>query len=551
MTPEEARGRLAAGEQPLDVLAEEDGGALLELRPRGQPPLRAHGGVLGLVLLAGVPALMALLVLGAVRAAAREGGDVSVTVTWRVITLSVDRTRTGERPARFGLPGPLAALPNPLFPGVEVPLVLVVAAIAGGVQLARVAAWRRRRLVVTRLRVLTTGPPHGLVMVPRAGLLAVEAGRRDVTLQGPGGFRTIEGVEPEDAPRLAEALALPLRPAPAAPGPRALRERGLGLAILGLVAWFGACLALLIAHDGLALPDAALLLAAFVVLPMALGLAPAPLDRPHGHAARALGAARALQPWAALLLAPATLWPRGPFAAALSLPWVVVCGLVAAGGALRAWRRGRAGLADREELCVDAGCALLGVGGAWTLAARLGLRPLGFDDLIVALTAVHFHFAGLGLPLLLGLTGRARGGLPAWLVALVLGGVPLVAVGITTSRAVEWVAAWTLAAGAMGAALLQLLEAARHGPRGVRALLGLSGLSLAAGMLLAALYGLGRVLPLPWPTIEQMIPSHGLLNGLGFVVVGLLARSFMASPLEGLPELIDDVYRAQAPPSPG
>ena len=42
---------------------------------------------------------------------------------------------------------------------------------------------------------------------------------------------------------------------------------------------------------------------------------------------------------------------------------------------------------------------MLPVGGAWMAADWLAIQPMGFDSLIVRLTAAHFHFAGFVLPL--------------------------------------------------------------------------------------------------------------------------------------------------------
>ena len=63
-----------------------------------------------------------------------------------------------------------------------------------------------------------------------------------------------------------------------------------------------------------------------------------------------------------------------------------------------------------EAMLLLAGLVYLAVGGVWTVIARAGLRPLGFPDLIVLLTAVHFHYAGFALPVLAGLVARASGG---------------------------------------------------------------------------------------------------------------------------------------------
>ena len=79
-------------------------------------------------------------------------------------------------------------------------------------------------------------------------------------------------------------------------------------------------------------------------------------------------------------------------------------GLVALHGLWRLWR----GSHRTSEVCLDAGLLYLAVGGTWTVIARAGLRPLGFPDLIVLLTAVHFHYAGFALLVLAGLVaGRS------------------------------------------------------------------------------------------------------------------------------------------------
>ena len=99
----------------------------------------------------------------------------------------------------------------------------------------------------------------------------------------------------------------------------------------------------------------------------------------------------------------------------------------------------------------------LPIGGAWLVASRLGIQPLGFGDTIVLLTAIHFHFAGFAAPLLAGFAGRAVRDrqTASQVVALaatgIILGTPLVAAGITFSPAVALVGAaivstWSVAA---------------------------------------------------------------------------------------------------------
>jgi hypothetical protein len=217
--------------------------------------------------------------------------------------------------------------------------------------------------------------------------------------------------------------------------------------------------------------------------------------------------------------------PRGGLAGALAVPWLLLCAGLAVGGLVRILRRGGQ---EPSELCVDAGHVLVLVGGGWALLDRLGIRPLDYDPLLVQLTAVHFHFAGFALPLLAGMVGRRRGGTPWPIAAGILAGMPLVAGGLLISQLTgwtggEWLPSWLLAAAGMGVAGCQLAEARRR-PSARGLLLALSGGALLVGMFMAAAWGLARAWGLSWPTMIDMFQLHGLLNALGFSLLGLLAR---------------------------
>src|SRR5436305_294253 len=89
--------------------------------------------------------------------------------------------------------------------------------------------------------------------------------------------------------------------------------------------------------------------------------------------------------------------------------------------------------------------------GVWA-AACVYLHPIGFDDVVVVLTANHFHYAGFVVPIVAGLCGRLLPGRFSAVTAVgVLAGVPLVATGITVTKLegpkpIECVAALTMAA---------------------------------------------------------------------------------------------------------
>lgn len=277
-------------------------------------------------------------------------------------------------------------------------------------------------------------------------------------------------------------------------------------------------------HDAWAL--ALLLFAALVLVPLALDLFGP--DAEPSEITRQFALARGVQLPAALLLT-LSCWLRpgaGAFVAAI--PWAAFTALLAVIGVQRlrreGWRR------SLDGMCADIALIYSAVGGAWTLADRAGYAPLAFDPSIVALTAVHFHFAGLLLPLFAGLVQRE---LWFWrfasraAVGVVLG-VPLVALGITASQLrwgsnVETAAGLWLALAGGAVAILHVriaLEAKRDGL--TRTLLGVAGASLFFGMVLAALHALRATSFAPWLGLPQMRMLHGTINALGFGLCGAL-----------------------------
>lgn len=268
-------------------------------------------------------------------------------------------------------------------------------------------------------------------------------------------------------------------------------------------------------------------------------------------------------------------FPVGALAAALATPWLLATVLVGMLGLSRlGLERGPRSLA---VLALDVGCLYLPIGGAWYWASRAGISPLGFHEPVVLFTATHFHFAGFAAPVVAGLVGIELGlgsapadsqkggpelaeptstalrrihGLSA---CVVMGGVPLVAVGITVSRALEAPAAMLLGTGMLILASLLALTGLRRlfGPsndpsldpasRGRlvsfrRRLSGLlfvlSGLSLVGSMMLAIAFTLtgsaGRGAEASWIPYATMAAFHGIANAVGFAGCALLG--FLVSP---------------------
>lgn len=271
-----------------------------------------------------------------------------------------------------------------------------------------------------------------------------------------------------------------------------------------------------------------LLLAALVLVPMAWCLSRDDEDGPRAVAVHR--AALVLQLPAAVLLIGAVMLPVGPVAVLCTVPWVAALALMTGVGLARVMRRRMIPPAD---LVRDAGLIYPVIGGVWLLADRAGMQPLGFSHSIVVLTAVHFHYAGMILPIAAGLALSHRPASPLG-VPTVLGvilGVPLVAVGITATqmgwgRGLELLATLILVLAGWGVANLhwQLVLRDVSAPRLTRALWGVAAMSLAVGMLLAALYALRSLgLPWAWLDIPWMRALHGSFNALGFSLAVLLA----------------------------
>lgn len=281
-----------------------------------------------------------------------------------------------------------------------------------------------------------------------------------------------------------------------------------------------------------------LLFAALVLVPLALEILADDEDAAWG--AGRLTAAQRLQLPAALLLTSACLLPAGSVAGLLALPWMGFTALLAWIGVARLRRGGvRRSL---HGLCADVALLYALVGGIWTGLDRGGLSPLGFDAAIVALTAVHFHYAGLLLPLFAGLVQRElwRSRLAARAAIGVVLGVPAVAVGITGTRlgwgsSLEAAAGCGLALAGMAVAILQVRIAwGASGTMRTRILLGVSGAALFVGMVLAALYAVRAfAAPVQGLGLPQMRLLHGSLNALGFGLCGVLGWRGMASRARG------------------
>lgn len=288
-------------------------------------------------------------------------------------------------------------------------------------------------------------------------------------------------------------------------------------------------------RDG-AWAHALLLFAVLVIVPLAIELLrddPATEKAPRRFSWLERG-----QLPAGIVLGVACWLPPGTLSALAALPWVALTGLMASIGFTRIRRGGLR--RDLDGLCRDAALIYSAIGGAWTLADRSGYRPLGFDPEIVALTAVHFHYAGLLLPLFAGLAQRELFffRLASRAAVGVVLGVPAVAIGITATQlgagpSVEAAAGCGLALAGMAVGILHVRIATDvRQPFGTRMLLGIAGVSLFIGMVFAALYSMRAfAAPVSGLGIPQMRLLHGTINAIGFGLCGVLAWRAMNRPV--------------------
>ncbi|HYV11277.1 MAG TPA: YndJ family protein [Pyrinomonadaceae bacterium] len=235
------------------------------------------------------------------------------------------------------------------------------------------------------------------------------------------------------------------------------------------------------------------------------------------------------QPVAALLTVSSFFVEKGVLSAVLASAWLILNILVALLGLMRLTSQGFQRI---EEFSIDVGLLYLPVAGAWLVIYRLGVQPFNYGEMIILLTAVHFHFAGFATPIIAGMCGRVlahrnypRRGFGLSVFALVAA-MPLVAAGITFSPWIGLVGALLLTAGLL---MLAVLTIGWIRPlitsRASRALLLIGAISSCAAMVLACLYAYSLATQTLIITIPGMAMTHGLLNAFGFVTCSLLVWS--------------------------
>jgi hypothetical protein len=292
--------------------------------------------------------------------------------------------------------------------------------------------------------------------------------------------------------------------------------------LLGAVLWLGMAVGSWSGWPQLGVIELFFLLAPCMVVPLATSLIPS-LGKSESQARQ-----RPALQWtiftAAALAAISFFLPSGILAASFAGAWLLVCVLFALRGFVRIWRS-RAQSFD--QFCFAIGEAYLMVGGTWLVASRLGLQPAGFQEPIVLLTAVHFHFAGFLSAVLAGLTferlraTRWRRPLAAALAGVVVG-PGLLGLAFLVGPKVKLAAVFLIVAGQLGLATgMARVALGTENPFG-RAMLLLSSGCVVAGMVLAATWALGEYPLEPFVDLGRMERYHGALNAIGFGICGLI-----------------------------
>jgi YndJ-like protein len=290
-------------------------------------------------------------------------------------------------------------------------------------------------------------------------------------------------------------------------------------ALAGAALWASLCFAARRAHLPFGPIELMLILALLVMVP--LGLALLNRQSPAGETATLLPIV--FQPIAAAFGVISFFLAPGRLAASFTLPWLALAALVALPG----WRH----LFSRTSLPKAAfqfARLNLMIAGAWLFASRAGWRPLGTQEPIVLLTAVHFHFTGFATAILAGTVLRSHELTPQrsrWLpasVATIIFAPYLIAAGFVLSPLLKVVGVAALSLALSIFAGVQFTDARSFLSLTARRFTRISSTFIFLGMALALTYSVGEFLQRDWLTIPRMASTHGLLNGAGFVLTGLL-----------------------------
>jgi hypothetical protein len=218
------------------------------------------------------------------------------------------------------------------------------------------------------------------------------------------------------------------------------------------------------------------------------------------------------------------LRPAGINAALFASCWLLICLAIA-------WRGINRLLAFRAQsfpqFCFATGECYIALGGIWLVLSRAGLHPAGFQEPIVLLTAVHFHFAGFLSSIFAGLTYSqlqpTKLAKPLRIILLgTLLGPGILGISFLISPKLKLIAVISIVIGQCGlaAGMARIGATIAHGISS--ALLTFSAACVAIAMIYAATWALGEYPLQPMTDLSHMERIHGVLNSIGFSAIGLL-----------------------------
>jgi hypothetical protein len=305
-----------------------------------------------------------------------------------------------------------------------------------------------------------------------------------------------------------------------------LRRIDSGPALVSLLGAFVWAMMALLAGTGRApfgILELLFLFAVLVVVPLGLDLTR--VVNPDGDTVL-FRAARSLQPFAALTVVTAFWLPPGRVAALLTAPWAVFALTLALSRSARLLPQGKR--SSTRWIASVAFVDLL-VGSGWLFLSRAGIRPMGFLEPIVLLTAVHFHFSGFAAALIAASALRLfeRHAIDAaylWRVVWLVAVLPFVlALGIAFSPALRSLAALALSASVAALAALLFWFSSHLETWTARLFVRLAASAAFVALSLASAYAVADYTGKPFLTMPAMASTHGLMNSVGFVLLTMLA----------------------------
>ena len=290
-------------------------------------------------------------------------------------------------------------------------------------------------------------------------------------------------------------------------------------AILLAAVFFGSC--------RLSIFELLFLLAPLVTVPLVLSFVPTTQSSSVSRVCSAV--VRCLLLSGAALITASSFLTSGRLAGALACLWLLVAAALAIDGL---YRLIRTRLRSFQEFCFAVGEGYALVGALWLLASRLGLRPAGFHEPIVLLTAVHFHYAGLMAAVLAGLAASGLGAVRApWPLRVALTcavlGPGLLGLAFLAGPKLKLAAVGLMLIGECGFVLATL----RIGWSAVRSIGGqlllVGSGCVIFGMALAGIWAVGEYPLHAFVNLEQMARYHGVLNSLGFGLCSLIGWTLL------------------------